>query len=176
MLQPPEKTTHASRSRLQQRREKEAKSAGLHADRLQRGTHPGREGIALTPRDQAKRLGQAMEHAAEQRLEGTALGRKPERGEVVGAHPPSLTPAIPDDWSERPARVRPRRMPSAQGSAAERLRSVQAPRTGSGTRLVATEPLEAARAIWQYLAQEGLAEIEPTPVASSRTVESPGSR
>jgi len=92
---------------------------------------------------------------------------------VVAVDPSSGTTAIPADWHERPARVRPRRLPPVQGSAAERLRSVQSPRTGSGARLLGADPLEAARAIWQYLVQEGLAEAGPLPSASSRTAETP---
>jgi electron transfer flavoprotein beta subunit len=81
----------------------------------------------------------------------------------------TVAPAIPADWLERPARARPRRLPQVQGSAAERLRSIQSVRTGSGTRLVGADPAQAAEAIWQYLLKEGLAQVEPVPNAASRT-------
>ena len=91
----------------------------------------------------------------------------------------SAAPAIPADWLERPARTRPRRLPQVQGSAAERLRSIQSVRSGSGMRLVGADPAQAAEAIWQYLLKEGLAEVEPVLNAASRTprtdVEVPGS-
>jgi electron transfer flavoprotein beta subunit len=87
--------------------------------------------------------------------------------------------ALPADWLERPARVRPRRLPQVQGSAAERLRSIQSVRAGSGMRLDGADPAQAADAIWQYLLKEGLAEVEPVLDAPSRTprpaVEAPGS-
>jgi electron transfer flavoprotein beta subunit len=68
-------------------------------------------------------------------------------------------PSIPADWLERPARVRPRRLRSlVQSSAAERLRSIQSVRAGAGTKLLNLDPQQAARAIWQYLLDEGLAE------------------
>jgi electron transfer flavoprotein beta subunit len=91
----------------------------------------------------------------------------------------SAAPAIPADWLERPARGRPRRLPQVQGNAAERLRSIQSVRTGSGVRLVGADPAQAAQAIWEYLLKEGLAEIEAASNAASRTsrpgVEAPGS-
>ncbi len=81
----------------------------------------------------------------------------------------SPEPAVPADWIQRPARARPRRLQQVQGSAAERLRSIQSVRTGSGTRLVGADPAQAAEAIWQYLLKEGLAEFEPAPNSASRT-------
>jgi electron transfer flavoprotein beta subunit len=91
----------------------------------------------------------------------------------------SAAPAIPADWLERPARARPRRLAQVQGNAAERLRSIQSVRTGSGVRLVGADPAQAAQAIWEYLLKEGLAEIEAASNAASRTsrpgVEAPGS-
>ena len=95
------------------------------------------------------------------------------RGRIRVLKNDSKAPAIPDEWRERPARARPRRLPSVLGSAAERLRSVQSVRAGSGTRLLGADPVHAAQAIWQYLLQEGLADAEPG--ATSRTVETPGS-
>jgi N,N-dimethylglycine/sarcosine catabolism electron transfer flavoprotein subunit beta len=97
------------------------------------------------------------------------------RIELVAMDPTLGLPAIPDDWRERPARARPRRLPAIQGSAAERLRSIQSPRAGSGTRLIGTDPVQAAQAIWQYLVQEGLAEAGAPPGGSSRTAETEGS-
>jgi electron transfer flavoprotein beta subunit len=103
------------------------------------------------------------------------------RGQIrtIVADRASPEPALPADWLERPARARPRRLQQLQGSAAERLRSIQSVRTGSGMRLVGADPAEAARAIWQYLLKEGLAEVQPAPDAASRTprldVETPGS-
>jgi len=91
----------------------------------------------------------------------------------------TVAPVIPADWLERPARARPRRLPQIQGSAAERLRSIQSVRAGSGARLVGADPAQAAEAIWQYLLKEGLAQVEPVSDAASRTsrpdVEVPGS-
>ena len=77
-------------------------------------------------------------------------------------------PLIPADWRERSAKVRPRRLrPLVQGSASERLRSI-APMRASGARLLDLDPPQAARVIWQYLLDEGLAEAgQPRPAASS---------
>jgi electron transfer flavoprotein beta subunit len=93
------------------------------------------------------------------------------RIDTIAVDQRSPEPAIPEDWSERPARARPRRLQTVQGSAAERLRSIQSVRTGSGTRLVGADPVQAARAIWQYLLREGLAEVEPAPDAASTTAQ-----
>ena len=93
------------------------------------------------------------------------------RIDTIAVDRPSPELAIPEDWLERPARARPRRLQTAQGSAAERLRSIQSVRTGSGTRLVGADPAQAARAIWQYLVSEGLAEVEPAPDAASGPVQ-----
>jgi electron transfer flavoprotein beta subunit len=82
---------------------------------------------------------------------------------------PSSAPAVPADWLQRPARVRPRRLQRVQGSAAERLRNIQSVRAVSGTRLLEADPVQAARAIWQYLLEQGLAEAAPAVDASSRT-------
>jgi electron transfer flavoprotein beta subunit len=103
------------------------------------------------------------------------------RGQIgtIAVNQPSSAPAIPADWLDRPARTRPRRLPRVQGSPAERLRSIQSVRTGSGMRLVGADPTQAAQAIWEYLLKEGLAEVEPATNAASRTsrpgVEAPGS-
>jgi electron transfer flavoprotein beta subunit len=88
------------------------------------------------------------------------------RVEVSGIDPEFRLPPMPADWRARPAKVRPRRLPTAQGSAADRLRSIQSPRTGSGARLLSADAVHAAEAIWQYLVQEGLTEADPsaTPV------------
>ena len=78
-------------------------------------------------------------------------------------------PSIPADWLERPARVRPRRLRAlVQSSAAERLRSIQSMRAGSGTKLLNLDPQQAARAIWQYLLHEGLAEAGMPSEASAQ--------
>jgi electron transfer flavoprotein beta subunit len=101
------------------------------------------------------------------------------RIDTIAVDQASAAPAIPADWLERPARARPRRLQQVQGSAAERLRSIQSVRTGSGMRLVGADPAQAAEAIWQYLLKEGLAEVEPVLNVASRTprpdVEVPGS-
>jgi len=79
-------------------------------------------------------------------------------------------PAVPADWRERPARVRPRRLRTmVQGSASERLRSIQ-PVHASGARLLDLDPPQAARAIWQYLLDEGLAEAGPPSDPESGSV------
>jgi electron transfer flavoprotein beta subunit len=103
------------------------------------------------------------------------------RGQVraIAVEPSSRAPAIPSDWLERPARVRPRRLQRLRGSAVERLRSIQSVRAGTGTRLLDASPVQAAEAIWQYLLEQGLAETPPAPDPASRTpqsgVEVPGS-
>lgn len=103
------------------------------------------------------------------------------RGQIgtITVDPSAIEATIPDDWLERPARARPRRLPQVQGSAAERLRSIQSVRTGSGMRVVGADAAQAAGAIWQYLLKEGLAEVEPMLNAPSGTphpaVEVPGS-
>ena len=83
------------------------------------------------------------------------------RVELVAMDPMPDTPAMPGDWRPRPARIRPRRLPAVLGNAADRLRSIQSPRAGSGARLLSADPVQAAQAIWQYLLQEGLADSEP---------------
>jgi electron transfer flavoprotein beta subunit len=77
-------------------------------------------------------------------------------------------PSLPPDWRERPARVRPRRLRTlAQGTAAERLRGAQAIRAGTGARVVGADAGQAARAIWQYLLDEGLAGEASAPASTS---------
>jgi electron transfer flavoprotein beta subunit len=83
------------------------------------------------------------------------------RVQLVAIDPMPDTPAMPADWRPRPARIRPRRLPPVLGDASDRLRSIQSPRAGSGSRLLSADPVQAARAIWQYLQQEGLADSEP---------------
>jgi electron transfer flavoprotein beta subunit len=85
---------------------------------------------------------------------------------------PSCAPALPADWLERPARVRPRRLQVVHGSAAERLRGIQSVRAGTGTRLLDANPLQAAQAIWQYLREQGLAEAELASDPTSRSLQS----
>ena len=68
-------------------------------------------------------------------------------------------PMPPAEWTERPARARPRRLRTlGPATAAERLRSISAVSSGagSGQRLQSLEPQQAARAIWQYLLDQGL--------------------
>jgi electron transfer flavoprotein beta subunit len=77
---------------------------------------------------------------------------------TIAVDPLSRALSIPPDWLERPARVRPRRVPRVQGSAAERLRSIQVVRAGSGVRRIDADPVQAAQAIWQYLREQGLVE------------------
>ena len=83
-----------------------------------------------------------------------------QRGQIrtIAVDPVSRALSIPPDWLERPARVRPRRLPRVQGSAAERLRSIQVVRAGSGARRIDADPVQAAQAIWQYLREQGLVE------------------
>ena len=78
------------------------------------------------------------------------------RNEVVEAA------AVPDAeraaWQLRPARARPKRLKVASGggSAAERLRAATEIAAGRGRLLVDPPPAEAARAIWDYLRDEGI--------------------
>jgi electron transfer flavoprotein beta subunit len=69
--------------------------------------------------------------------------------------------AVPDSeraaWQLRPARARPKRLKVASGgSAAERLRAATEVAAGRGRLLVDPPPAEAARAIWDYLRDEGI--------------------
>lgn len=60
-------------------------------------------------------------------------------------------------WQLRPARARPKRLKVASGgSAAERLRAATEIAAGRGRLLVHPPPDEAARAIWDYLRDEGI--------------------
>ena len=80
---------------------------------------------------------------------------------VVEADLSGCGPLLPSDWQQRPARVRPRRLRIlGQASAAERLRSIQPMRASAGTRLFDLDAGQAARAIWQYLVDEALVEID----------------
>ena len=77
------------------------------------------------------------------------------RIEIVGAA------AVPDaeraQWQLRPARPRPKRLKVATGgSADERLRAATEIAPGRGRLLVDPPPIEAARAIWDYLLAEGI--------------------
>jgi electron transfer flavoprotein beta subunit len=93
---------------------------------------------------------------------------------VVPIDPASCSPTVPAEWRERPARARPRRLRTlASGSAAERLRSIQLERAGSGTRLLDLDAEQAARAIWQYLQDEGLVEVGQTPDPESGSAPKP---
>ena len=94
-----------------------------------------------------------------------------QRGQIraIAVDPRSRTPAIPSDWFERPARVRPRRLLRVQGNAAERLRSIQLVRVASAARRIDADPMQAAQAIWEYLREQGLVEGEPGPDSPSRT-------
>jgi electron transfer flavoprotein beta subunit len=94
--------------------------------------------------------------------------------EVVAMDSTVGAPAMPEDWRRRPARVRPRRLAPVVGNAADRLRSIQSPRAGSGAKLQGADPVQSAQAIWQYLVQEGLAQADPaTHTSASRTLETP---
>jgi len=69
--------------------------------------------------------------------------------------------AVPDAeraaWLLRPARPRPKRLKVAGGgSAADRLRAATEIAAGRGRLLVDPPPAEAARAIWDYLRDEGI--------------------
>ena len=69
--------------------------------------------------------------------------------------------AMPDaeraQWQLRPARARPKRLKvGGGGSAAERLRAATEIAAGRGRLLVDPPPAEAARAIWDYLRDEGI--------------------
>jgi len=89
-----------------------------------------------------------------------------QRGQIVVAQADlsCCVPAQPSDWREQVARVRPRRLRSlGPASAAERLRSILPTRSGPSTRLLDLDADQAARAIWQYLADEGLIDLgEPS--------------
>jgi electron transfer flavoprotein beta subunit len=74
--------------------------------------------------------------------------------------------AVPDAerpaWELRPARVRPKRLNVASGgSAAERLRAATEIAAGRGRLLVDPPPADAARAIWDYLRDEGIVRSRP---------------
>jgi electron transfer flavoprotein beta subunit len=74
--------------------------------------------------------------------------------------------AIPDaeraTWRLHPARARPKRLKTAgDGSAAERLRAATEIAAGRGRLLVDPPPAEAARAIWDYLRDEGIVRSSP---------------
>ena len=147
------------------------------------------DAVSITPRGDTARVIQALPRGGRRALRvalpvtltvdrgapepGMSAFGPARRGriEVVAMDPTLGTPATPDDWRQQPARVRPRRLPPVVGSAAERLRSIQSARAGAGAKLLSADPAQAARAIWQYLVQEGLAEAGPAP--SSRTVETP---
>jgi len=74
----------------------------------------------------------------------------------------------PEGCVERPARVRPRRLRTmGSGGASERLRGISAVRAGTGSRLEGLDAEQAARAVWRFLQDEGLA--ASTPVAEPRT-------
>jgi electron transfer flavoprotein beta subunit len=65
-------------------------------------------------------------------------------------------------WELRPARVRPKRLNVASGgSAAERLRAATEIAAGRGRLLVDPPPADAARAIWDYLRDEGIVRSRP---------------
>lgn len=60
-------------------------------------------------------------------------------------------------WEERPARKRPKRLKLVTGdSAAERLKAASQMQAGRGALLVDPEPAAAARAILEYLVEEGI--------------------
>ena len=74
--------------------------------------------------------------------------------------------AVPDaeraTWQLRPARARPKRLKVASGgSAAERLRAATEIVAGRGRLLVDPPPDDAARAIWDYLQDEGIVRSRP---------------
>ena len=56
---------HSGGARLQQRRQEQAEAASLHADRLQRGARLRRQRVTFVAHDQAERLGQPVQQAAE---------------------------------------------------------------------------------------------------------------
>jgi hypothetical protein len=101
----------------------------------------------------------------------SAFGRARRGGIRVIAGQKSSASAVAEPlWREQPARVRPRRLAQVHGSAAERLRSIQLVRAGSASKQVTTaDPVQAARAIWNYLLEQGLAEGSPKIDISSRT-------
>jgi len=92
--------------------------------------------------------------AAEARMSAFAAAR---RGTIVEIAAAAAGPAPAADWTERPARARPRRLRTlGQGAAAERLRGISSVRAGTGNRLQGLDPQQAASAIWRYLLQEAL--------------------
>lgn len=86
----------------------------------------------------------------------TAFGMA-RRGQVnviegIEGTPPTVLP-----WQERPARRRPKRLKvMAGGSAADRLKAASQMQAGKGALMVDPDPDEAARAIYDYLVEEGI--------------------
>jgi electron transfer flavoprotein beta subunit len=72
------------------------------------------------------------------------------------------TSASPPPWEERPARRRPKRLKvMAGGSAEQRLKAASQMKAGKGAQMINPDPDEAARAIYDYLVEEGIIKPEP---------------
>jgi len=79
------------------------------------------------------------------------------RGRIEVVETAAVLDAERAGWQLRPARARPKRLKVASGgSAAERLRAATEIAAGRGRLLVNPPPDEAARAIWDYLRDEGI--------------------
>jgi electron transfer flavoprotein beta subunit len=99
---------------------------------------------------------------------GARVAADPHPAAPPGAADQAGPARLPDGCIERPARARPRRLRTlGTGGASERLRGIASARAGSGSRLEGLDPEQAARAIWQFLQDEGLAAC--TPVAEPRS-------
>ena len=86
------------------------------------------------------------------------------RGRIEVVEAAALPDAERAAWQLRPARARPKRLKVASGggSAAERLRAATEIAAGRGRLLVDPPPAEAARAIWDYLRDEGIVRSRPS--------------
>jgi len=79
------------------------------------------------------------------------------RGRVIAVTAEAPADPAPAAWTVGPARKRPKRLRAATGTTAEeRLRAATQMVAGKGRLMVHPAPEEAARAIWDYLAAEGI--------------------
>jgi electron transfer flavoprotein beta subunit len=79
------------------------------------------------------------------------------RGRVAVVKATVVPDADREQWQQRPARARPKRLKvAAGGSADERLRAATEIAAGRGRLLVDPPAADAARAIWDYLVTEGI--------------------
>ena len=79
------------------------------------------------------------------------------RGQIAARAAEAVPDRARESWEERPARRRPKRLKVLTGaSAAERVRAVTEMQTGQGRVLENASPEDAARAIYEYLVEEGI--------------------